>query len=164
MIVAAVEHRSAGIHEHGARTHLLKVAREAQNVEGAGLLKEGGKRRQGVLGDIVGRLHRCGDLLKERADGVQVGREANQRQKHKAATRAGGIHNHLVGRKAQVHKRQLRGDQGIERVGDALEQLAGLDAVEGTRQALLQGLTSQAIAHLEHAVGIAHKRAGQQAA
>ena len=177
MVVAAIEHRGAvvvaiaiieyggtGIHKHGARAHLFQVAGEAQNIEGAGLLKERGKRRHSVLGDIVGRLDPCGNLLKEHANGVQVGRQAGHGQKHEAAARAGGVHDHLVGRKAQVHKRQLACNQGVERAGDALEQLTGLGAVKGARQALLQRLAGNAIAHLEHAIGIAHERTGQQAA
>ena len=161
--IAIVKHGGAGIHKHGARAHLLQVAGEAQDIEGTGLLKERGKRRHGVLGDIVGRLDRCGDLFKEHANGVQVGRQAGHRQKHETTARTRGVHNHLVSGKAQVHKRHLACNQSIKRAGDALEQLTGLGTVKGARQTLLQGLAGNAIAHLEHAIGVAHKRAGQQA-
>ena len=161
--IAIVEHGGAGIHEHRAHAHLLQMARETQDVEGAGLLKERAQRRQRVLGNIVGGLDRGGDRLKEDADTVQVGLDAGHGQKHKAASGAGGVHNHLVGGKAQVHKRHLTCNQSIKRAGNALEQLTGLGTVKGARQTLLQGLAGNAIAHLEHAIGVAHKRAGQQA-
>ena len=158
--IAIVEHGGAGIHEHRAHAHLLQMARETQDVEGAGLLKERAQRRQRVLGNIVGGLDCGGDRLKEDADTIQVGLDAGHGQKHKAASGAGGVHNHLIGGKAQVHKRHLARNQSIKHAGDAIEQLTGLGTVKGARQTLLQGLAGNAIAHLEHAIGVAHKRAG----
>ena len=138
------------------------MAREADDVEGAALLEERGIGAEHVLDDLVGRLDAVGDRLEEGARGVEVGRQALHRQEGEEERGGAGLDDHLVGGEAQVHERHLTLHEGVERRGDAVDELACLDSVEGTLEALVEGLAHHAVAHLEHAVGVAHERARQE--